>query len=409
MLKGIHHKNNLLPQLIIDIAFLSLSTASPLERWTKASQIMLEKGKGRHINNLRIIQLCEADLNMVLHAIWGHRLIQHATTYSALNKSQYAIPGQTCNSAVLNKVLLFCDLSRQSLTPGILTDFDASAAFDRVIASLSIITCRRVGLPIIAGHFMFNLLKNMHFHLVTGFSRSEQSFKNTQNNTTGQGVLQGSSSAAPIFLLNSDVSLSTYNHIGIGATFTHPITREKVSNHGVQFVDDRSQFLNSTGAMNHSNITIPEPFSLAKIATNNAQAWSDCLWISGGQLYLNKCFYYAFQPVIDFKSNSTKCSKLSLDSDIKVKNTLDGSSHTFLGLSPNEARRSLGVMFSPDGDGATQIRVSTMKVKEYFGKFINGLLPQRRSKIDSLTSQMKCLALGFKKKSLEPFYMGLRY
>jgi hypothetical protein len=54
--------------------------------------------------------------------------------------SQFAIPGETCNYAVLNKIL-FCDLSRQSLSPGVLTDFDATAAFDRVIAGVSILTC----------------------------------------------------------------------------------------------------------------------------------------------------------------------------------------------------------------------------------------------------------------------------
>jgi hypothetical protein len=67
-----------------------------------------------------------------------------------------------------------------------------------------------MGLPLIAGHFMFNLLKNMQFHLVTGFGKSANSFHNTSDDITGQGVLQGSSSAAPIFILNSDISLSTY-------------------------------------------------------------------------------------------------------------------------------------------------------------------------------------------------------
>jgi hypothetical protein len=74
---------------------------------------MLERGKGRFIENLRIIQLCEADLNFVLHVIWGYRMIQHAKKHRALSSSQFAIPGETCNNAVLNKVLFF-DLSRQS-------------------------------------------------------------------------------------------------------------------------------------------------------------------------------------------------------------------------------------------------------------------------------------------------------
>jgi hypothetical protein len=114
---------------------------------------MLVKGKGRFVENLRNIQLCEADLNFVLHTIWGHRLICHATHHSAIDKAQYSVPGQICNNAVLNKILFF-DLSRQSLSAGILSDFDTTAAFDRVIAGLSIITCQRVGLPCSAGIFM---------------------------------------------------------------------------------------------------------------------------------------------------------------------------------------------------------------------------------------------------------------
>jgi hypothetical protein len=94
---------------------------------------------------------------------------------------------------VLNKTLFF-DLSRQTLSAGVLSDFDATAAFGRIIAGLSMVTCERVGLPRPAGIFMFNLLHCMKFHLITGFSKSMSSYHNTQNNITGQGVLQGSSS-----------------------------------------------------------------------------------------------------------------------------------------------------------------------------------------------------------------------
>ena len=138
MLKCIRRENTILPEIIINIAYIALITATPLHQWAKASQVMLEKGKGRFVENLRIIQLVEADLNFVLHTIWGHRLSRHAMKHSAMNPSQFALPGQTCNNAVLNK-LLFLDLSRQTLSPGIMTDFDATAAFDRVLAGLSII------------------------------------------------------------------------------------------------------------------------------------------------------------------------------------------------------------------------------------------------------------------------------
>jgi hypothetical protein len=198
---------------------------------------------------------------------------------------------------VLNK-LLFLDLSRQTLSPGILTDFDATAAFDRVLAGLSIVTSQRMGLPRVAGIFMYQLLYNMSFNLITGFGTSSYTYNNTDNNLSSQGVLQGSNSAAPLFILNSDVSLHTYNRIGSGASFVHPITRSTINDKGVQYVDDTSLFLNSLGAGISSSETseVDTKTQLKNIAAKNSNTWSDCLWTSGGCLNIDKCFYYYFSP-----------------------------------------------------------------------------------------------------------------
>jgi hypothetical protein len=137
-----------------------------------------------------------------------------------------------------------------------MTDYDTSSAFDRVLASLSIITCQRVGLPCNAGTFMFYLLRYMSFHLVTGFGKSASSFENKEDiDKVGQGVLQGSSSAAPIYILNSDVSHSTYNHLSKGAAFTHPISGDLIVDKTIQYVDDTSQILNPKGADLESTIS----------------------------------------------------------------------------------------------------------------------------------------------------------
>jgi hypothetical protein len=47
----------------------------PLQRWLCSSQVMIEKGKGHHIENLGIKKLCEADLNFNLNIICGKKLI----------------------------------------------------------------------------------------------------------------------------------------------------------------------------------------------------------------------------------------------------------------------------------------------------------------------------------------------
>lgn len=146
---------------------------------------------------------------------------------------------------------------------------------------------------------MFNLLKGMEFHLITGFGRSLTSYNNTNEDKTGQGVLQGSRSACPIFILNSDVSLSAYQKHATGASFSNPITGQTVTDFAVQFIDDTSQFLNTDGLLEEDS-TISHDV-LINTASENAQRWADYLWVSGGYLNLSKCFYYAFQPSINYK------------------------------------------------------------------------------------------------------------
>ncbi len=160
---------------------------------------------------------------------------------------------------------------------------------------------------------MYDLLRQMKFHLITGFEKSTYSFRNDEDDIVGQGVLQGSSSAAPIFLLNSEISLSAYNKIGIGAAFCHPVDGMSVIDRCVQFVDDTSHFLNIHGARVHNmeNKDI-QPTELLHIATNNSQKWADLTWMSGGNLNLGKCFFYAFIPSINFKSNTIQYAKFNL-------------------------------------------------------------------------------------------------
>jgi hypothetical protein len=193
----------------------------------------------------------------------------------------------------------------------------------------------------------------------------------------------------------------------------------------VQFVDNTSHFLNKKGIKPYTSLSTTDRELLASYTSKNAQLWFDLQWVSGGQINLSKCFYYAFKPSINYKSNKISYTKLSFDDGIKVRNRSTGTVHTIQDLPPNEARRTLGVMMSPDGNGSTQIKLSTKKAREYFSKFITSSLSQKTKwvaitsviepsiiypllttsfspkdikPLDSLTSQMKCLALGLNRK-----------
>ena len=61
-----------------------------LPQWTSAIQVMLEKTKGcARIDKLHVVQLLEADLNMALWIIFGHRLIHRAEDCGTIPLSQW--------------------------------------------------------------------------------------------------------------------------------------------------------------------------------------------------------------------------------------------------------------------------------------------------------------------------------
>lgn len=78
----------------------------------------------------------------------------------------------------------------------------------------------------------------------------------------GQGVLQGSSSTVPIYNFNLDVSLVTYKKLATGATFTHPISGEAITDLATQYVDDKTEMINENGLQQfHQNQTTNRKWS----------------------------------------------------------------------------------------------------------------------------------------------------
>jgi len=94
--------------------------------------------------------------------------------------------------------------------------------------------------------------------------------------------------------------------------------------------------------------------------------------------------------------------------------------HYVQDLQPSDARCTLGAILAPDGTSSSQMKLTIQKAKEFFGKFVNSSLSQKAkwtaisviepallyplvntlyygwdvSILDSITSQMKCIALG---------------
>jgi hypothetical protein len=287
--------------------------------------------------------------------------------------------------------MMYCDLLRQTLTPGIMTDYDATAAFDRVLHAMSVVTCRRFGMPQTAGLFIYNLLHHMEFHVVTGLGQSSHSFSNNDDQSQpGQGVLQGSSSAAPIYNVNSDVSLTTYRKLATGSAFINPITAETIRDHATQYVDDKTDMVNLQGILTPESTpnTKDDHKLLFEAANQNSNIWAELQWISGGDLNQSKCFCYYIDPWYDYTSDRIRyASKLKVPGDIILTNPSNNTSATITREEPHSARRTLGVHLAPNGNSSSQIKLCLDKAETFIGKIRYSKLSQQ-AKWKAITTVM---------------------
>ena len=89
-------------------------------------------------------------------------------------------------------VALSLDLMHQMRQCGALMDNDATAAFDRVLPALCVITCRQLGMPKSAQRFFLKVLRQMEYTVTTAHGKSQDTYSTTTNpKVPGQGVIQG--------------------------------------------------------------------------------------------------------------------------------------------------------------------------------------------------------------------------
>ena len=67
----------------------SIFLGTPLTRWKKSIAVMIEKIQGNtKINKLRLINIYEADYNLILKHFWPHKATHHAEQFNLLGETQ---------------------------------------------------------------------------------------------------------------------------------------------------------------------------------------------------------------------------------------------------------------------------------------------------------------------------------
>ena len=258
------------------------------ERWTHSVTPLIEKDDGLpYLTRLRVIHLFEADYNLFLKIVFGRRMVKNAEQAEALNDQQHGSRPRRMTTDALFLSRLSKDLIRQLKSNSAHMDNDATGCYDRIVTSLGMLACRRLGVPRTAIACQANVLRNMRYAVkqLTGIS-SKEYFGTLEDPLFGTGQGSGASPAIwlalVVILLNCLDRLSNEEQIP-GLSFKDPWEEFEANWRVGAFVDDTNQgVMDPFGWLSLEELT-EQMRGLA------GQLWETLLNISGGCLNLAKC------------------------------------------------------------------------------------------------------------------------
>ncbi len=152
--------------------------------------------------------------------------------------------------------------------------------------------------------------------------------------------------------------------------FIHRISGQEIHESVTQYVDDKTEHLNKAGA----GITPQLPKTrrrelLFDAATHNTEIWTKMLWLSGGNINPDKCFYYYMKPFFNYTKHTIAYeSSKKAPGSIQLTDPATNQETHIKRIEPTEARRTLGAIIAPNDNGTEQIKQTIQQAREYVGK-----------------------------------------
>ncbi len=226
-------------------------------------------------------------------------------------------------------------ITRQNKTELLTFDNDASACYDQILPVLAAMASRRVGMQLIPCQLFTRSLQGMKYFTKVGEGVGDHCYRHTPAFPI-YGTGQGSCASPVAWILISVVLINTLRSLHTGMSFSLPDGWIVSSCPIDGIVDDTTIGTNTQGKHN----------SCLEEAQELAEDWECLLFLSGGTLAHNKCFFYHIDWTWwDGKATMTdpEGSDITLPrGDQDPYQSIDCKHH-------NEAHCTLGVRIAPNG------------------------------------------------------------
>ena len=337
--KEVEKGQKLLLEARVALLNYALTFGYHFKRWSQVVNVMLQKDPGNpKIHRLRVIHLYEADYNLMLAVKW-RAAMHHAEDNGLLNDGLYGSrAGRSAHDPVFIEILQN-EIYRCSMKSGINFDLDATACYDRILASIATIASRRMGMDKHAVIVNATTLQEAKFRLKTSLGTSDKWYQHCQEFPI-HGTGQGSGNSPQVWCFICSALFDALAQSTTGATFISHDGRTKLKLHMVGFVDDCTQRVNDFQAENQ-----PTAAQLCSRMQHEAQQWNNLLWASGGALEIPKCSFHLIES--DWNTNGkpflkggTQANKITISHDntlLQVQHRSNYTSHRTLGCYVNPA------------------------------------------------------------------------
>jgi hypothetical protein len=269
------------------------------ERWTKVTDIMLEKEPNNpRCHRLCILALFESDLNHAKRFIIGRHLLHHMNDNNMIPTMQYgSVPGKHCISAVPKKVLCHDHLHLTKKNGAFLKN-DAVGCYNRLVNNLVLMLMIKLGLPKSVAACIGGLWENVVHLIKTIYGISSVTYGNTTDKPL-YGPGQGSTCGPIFWLLCYWVTVTSLDPAVTAGKFTSACREIIVEITGVSFVDDSSlnvtsEYIYDQTLTDEANRWLETEHLVSRLTTLG-QHWERLLFSTGEAINFQKNHWYLLQ------------------------------------------------------------------------------------------------------------------
>ena len=330
---------------------------------------MLEKTPGNClVTKLRAILLMEADFNANNKIIFGEQMMEIVRQYGLMDDEIFSEQGRTAEDGALSKVL-FYDIVRQFRLAAAISSVAAANCYDSIAHAIASLIFQAMGVPLEGVEAMLEAIQEMKYFLRTAYGDSTN-FANSKIEVKYQGLCQGNGAAPAGWAVISITVVCAHKKKGHGATFVCPISKLKFVLAAVLFVDDcdliHIDMVNDESAQ--------QTFDKMQAAIDS---WGRLLIATGGSYKPEKCFYHLLSFYWDRKGKWHYALNHEAAEFNMVVPMPGGSVARIDHLPVTQARETLGVWSSPDGDAGETLVKMREKGQEWVDQAREGNLRRR--------------------------------